>query len=65
MRVVHIIDAIGGYREVAREIDLDPTTVFKWLKNGIPSSHYPKIRDMAKAKGIEGITLEVLYASRP
>lgn len=64
MRHAKVIELLGGYKEVAKEMDLNHTTVFKWMKSGIPADRFPEIVAMARRKNVEGITLESLHSAR-
>jgi hypothetical protein len=65
-----IIDDLGGYRQVAEDfanfydVELHPTTVFKWARDGIPSSRFAKIVDLAGRKKVPDITLDLLHELR-
>lgn len=59
-----IISALGGYRDLAADLDLHPTTTFKWMSTGIPSSRWVEIEALAKKRGKRGINLDVLAKGR-
>lgn len=65
MKHPQIISALGGYRALAAEMDLHPTTTFKWTQTGIPPSRWLEIETLAKKKGKRGINLDVLARNRP
>lgn len=55
-----IIVSLGDYREVAADLDLHPTTVYKWWRDGIPARRWQTIVDLAQKKGKSKITLNSL-----
>ena len=76
MDATEIIEALGGYAQVARDIGIGRTGVFNWLKAGIPKARCLELAELAKRKGLSttrrtrggtrlGITLEVLMQSHP
>lgn len=59
-----IIDAFGGRRPLANEIDVDAKLTSHWFERGIPSKYWHKVVNAAAARGIT-ITFEQLAASKP
>lgn len=52
--IADILKRLGGPREVARCLDLRPTSVRNWIYDGyIPPIHHSAIVAMAKAYGIQ------------
>jgi len=60
-----IIDALGGYRVVAKHFDIHHTKAHRWIRYGIPPLHWPETVRMARASGLPEITIEVLEAVSP
>lgn len=62
-----VVDMLGGCRAVARELDISPSTVTRWmmpksrqnLGGRIPQAHWAGLMAMAKRLGHE-LTLEQL-----
>ena len=45
-----IIDALGGYVTLARDLNLPKTTVHTWRTRGIPSRKWPELLALPSAK---------------
>lgn len=65
MQASKIILMLGDYRQVAEDLNRNPTTVFKWKRDGIPTLRYDEIVELAKRKRVAGITWDVLRRSTP
>lgn len=63
MKPRDVLDALGGYREVANDLGLEPTVVWKWQKFGLPAKRWPTIVALAKRKGRPDITLDRIAAA--
>jgi hypothetical protein len=64
MRHDQIIDYLGGWRVVARKLNVAPTTVWRWKDNGIPAERWPAVMALAKKAGV-ALTLEQLMRTYP
>jgi hypothetical protein len=60
-----VINALGGYRVLSRTLRVDAAAVWRWQKRGIPSARWLPLVDLAKERGVEGVTLEVLARGQP
>lgn len=61
--VPNLIDELGGYRAVASFLSLPPTTVASWKSRGsIAVEHWPKIVEVARERGVVGVTFDELVA---
>lgn len=45
-----IIDALGGYIAVARDLNVPKTTVHTWRRRGIPARKWPELLALPGAK---------------
>tara|TARA_B100000678_G_scaffold290340_2_gene303040 strand:- start:3632 stop:3865 length:234 start_codon:yes stop_codon:yes gene_type:complete len=60
-----IIDALGGYRPVAEALGVPEGTVASWKCRGrISSNAWPGILNLAKAEGVDWITIDALHNLR-
>lgn len=55
-----IIDALGGTRPVASELQLALSVVSGWKKRGIPAKRWPDFVRLATEKGCKRVTFETL-----
>jgi hypothetical protein len=56
-----IIDALGGTSKVARACGTSVSTVSTWkARNSIPAERWLALADLARRRGVNGITLETL-----
>jgi hypothetical protein len=53
-----VIRALGGYRALARSLGLDMSVTFRWPKRGIPPRRWPAIIEMARERGVNGVTAD-------
>lgn len=60
-----IIRSLGGYKAVADDLELNHTTVFKWLKNGIPARRWVSIVNLAERNRLPGVSLDSIAKARP
>ncbi len=60
-----IISLLGGPVVVAKAVGCDRTRVLRWRAEGIPPRRWPKVVEVARAKGLAGITLDALNAGWP
>lgn len=58
-----IINLLGGYKEVAEWLELHPTTVFKWTRDGIPHKRWLEIETLARRRNKPQINLESIARS--
>ena len=60
-----VIEMFGGIRPLAKQMNLAPSTVLRWLQRGgvIPLRHWPAIQELAKKKKMK-LTLEDLAAGK-
>lgn len=65
MKHEKILEELGGYRAVADRLDLHPTTVFKWARDGIPHKRWLQVEKLAKRMGSPKITLELIARGYP
>jgi hypothetical protein len=65
MDASEIIEAFGGYRNLADDLGLGRTTVFMWRTTGVPKARCLELAALAKERGLKGVTLEVLMQSKP
>jgi hypothetical protein len=59
-----MINALGGYRDLARRLAMNPVVVWRWQERGIPSRHWPRLIELAAEGGVPGITADTLMRSR-
>jgi hypothetical protein len=64
MQHARLIDHLGGWRIVARKLDVAPTTVWRWQENGIPVEHWPALLQLAKKVGL-AVTSDQLMRAHP
>lgn len=64
MRHGRLIKQLGGYREVAHTLRLDPSTVFRWTVNGIPTDRWASVIRLAQRHNLN-VTWASLDAGRP
>ena len=64
MDATDIIDALGGYTELARTLNIGRSTVFMWHAAGIPKARCLELAELAQSRGLGDITLEVLMQSK-
>lgn len=55
-----IMTALGGYRQVASDLQLPPSVVHKWSRRGFPARYWGEIVALADARGVPWITLDAL-----
>lgn len=65
MTAADIIAAFGGRREMAAITGADPSAVTQWRRIGVPARYWPELVEQGAARGIEGITFDVLRATKP
>lgn len=61
-----VVIELFGIRPLARELDVDPTTVVRWRSNDdglIPSSYHRQLLELAERDGVE-LTAEHLIHGR-
>lgn len=57
-----LIDAWGGLGPLAEDMDVGYGTVASWShRNAIPHKFFPMIVVRAPMRGLDGVTLELLY----
>jgi len=56
-----IIHKLGGYQVVAGLFGLNPSTVWRWQRYGIPPMHWPVIIQLSRKRRL-GVTIDVLLA---
>ena len=60
-----LIEALGGYQEVAAKLGRHPTTVCRWQTAGIPPDMWPAVSRLAKRKRVARVSVESLERSSP
>jgi hypothetical protein len=60
-----ILNAIGHYTEIARQLGVHPTSVCRWQTDGIPPVHWAGILRMARSRRVKGITLDLIESTSP
>lgn len=64
-----VIDALGGTDQVSRDLGVEAPVVSNWRSRGrIPGARWTALADIARGRGVNGITLETLadlHAKRP
>src|SRR3954464_1909772 len=63
MIVDGIIAALGGRKAVAAALGVSRTAPYNWRTDGIPAHHWPDIVEIARARGIQWITFDVLRST--
>jgi hypothetical protein len=64
MQHARLIDHLGGWRVVARKLNVAPTTVWRWQENGIPAERWPAVLQLAKRVGLV-VTVDQLLRASP
>lgn len=60
-QVPHIIDTLGGNAQVARYLQVGPSTVGEMKRrHAIPVKYWPRIKEMAQSLDVHGINNDVL-----
>ena len=65
MEVAEIIEKLGGREAFVRKFGVSRTATYNWRYDGIPFRLWPDIVAEAQVLGVEGITFDVLKATRP
>ena len=65
MKHAAIIEALGDYEEVGREVGVHGRRVHHWKTLGIPVRHWMAVAALAERKGVAGVTFEGIAASHP
>jgi hypothetical protein len=60
-----VIRALGGPRAVARAVGVDVSAPYRWPERGIPLRHWPAIIEMARERGVNGVTADSLLCGQP
>jgi len=60
-----IIDRLGGIPVVAVALRRHRSRVGDWRRNGIPPACWADVVEIAKARGVAGVSFEVLAAGKP
>ena len=60
-----LIDALGGTQEVAQALGCHPGHVSRYRIQGIYPPRFPVIVEMARKRGVPGVTYEALFAGMP
>ncbi len=55
-----LIELLGDYRDVADDLGLHYSTVFRWKQNGIPPQRWLEIVQLGKNKGVRSVNKESL-----
>jgi hypothetical protein len=64
MRHDETIRKLGGYRRLADALGKSPTAVAQWLsRNVIPPAYWVDVAEMARRRGLRGITVRALQAA--
>lgn len=55
-----LIELLGDYRDVADDLGLHYSTVFRWKQNGIPAQRWREIAQLGESKGVKAVNKESL-----
>jgi hypothetical protein len=65
MTPTEIVAALGGPTAIARPLGIRPDTVCRWRnRGGIPCEYWAGLVELAKAKRVTSVTLEMLAQHR-
>lgn len=63
MTVDDIFEALGGRKALAQALGVSRHAPYNWRSDGIPSRHWPEIVLLAAARGVKGVSFDVLRAT--
>lgn len=63
MKIAEIIALLGSRRQVANDLAVDHTRVWRWEREGIPPQRWVAVSNLAKSQGHNHITLDVIAAA--
>jgi hypothetical protein len=55
-----VVDALGGRKFVAKQLDVGTSAISNWIKDGFPKSRMPDLLRIAGGRPDSGVTLDVL-----
>jgi hypothetical protein len=65
MNADEVIDALGGNSVIAKAIGVGRSAISMWRATGIPTARCLVLAQLARDRGVPGVTAEVLLSARP
>ena len=65
MNVSQVITAFGGYSSAQTLFGVSRSLLARWEEEGIPTKRWAQLVEVAKLKGVPGVTFESLSSVTP